>query len=190
MNVLATDESGLRAGGLRLLRELHLPAPRGVDGSTAAHVVSVNKDLCVRYDASTALWRTRGTMVHSFQTRPEFERYARDLAIFGTNQLEMVLVEAELSAPTPSQLAGVVNFSEVCTGAGMNVSLFAAAEAWTGNRTAMTNTLRSIPKLDSIFAPGGDGGQLVWPAVRNLTAALRQAHPGAGTWVSAQMLDR
>jgi hypothetical protein len=53
----------------------------------------------------------------------------------------------------------------------------------------MFHTLHSIPKLDSVFMPGGDGGQLVWPAVENLTAALRQAHPEAGTWVSAQMLD-
>jgi hypothetical protein len=53
----------------------------------------------------------------------------------------------------------------------------------------MTNTLRRIPKLNSVFLPGGDGGQLVWPAIENVTAALRQAHPEAGTWVSAQMLD-
>ena len=37
VSVLATDEAGLRSGGLRLLRELHLPARPGADvGHTAA----------------------------------------------------------------------------------------------------------------------------------------------------------
>ena len=195
VRVLAADSAGLRAGAARLLREAHMPAPIGApadDGELQAATsvaITVPASLCVRYDASMALWHTRGTMVHPFRTQPELARYAQDLATFGTNQLEMVCGETELSAPSPSQLASMVAFSDVCQKHGMNMSLFAASESSTGNYTAMVDTFRRIPTLASVFMPGGDGGQLVWTAVENVTAALRQAHPRAGTWVSAQMLD-
>ena len=196
VQVVAADVIGLRAGAARLLREVHMPARHvGVasGGNEAARwndsEITAPTGLCVRYDARTALWRTRGVMVHSFRTQPELERYARDLAVFGTNQLEMSFAEAELSTPSPAQLTSMVAFSETCRDAGMNVSIYAGSESAAGNRSAMAETLRRIPQLDSVFLPGGDGGQLVWPAIEMVTVALREAHPRAGTWVSAQMLD-
>jgi hypothetical protein len=103
LRVLATDVAGMRSGSSRLLREAHLPPSQQSEHPTATPGgVTFPDDLCIRYDASTALWHTRGTMVHQFQTRSQFEQYAQDLAVFGTNQLEMVQSESELSGPTPS----------------------------------------------------------------------------------------
>lgn len=55
--------------------------------------------------------------------------------------------------------------------------------------SSLCSTLRDMPKVNSIFLPGGDGGNLVWSVIEDVTAALRIAHPEAGTWVSPQMLD-
>ena len=61
VQVQAADSSGLRAGAARLMRELHMPArwgPTSEVGERADSEVSLPTGLCVRYDASTALWHT------------------------------------------------------------------------------------------------------------------------------------
>lgn len=50
---------------------------------------------------------------------------------------------------------------------------------------------KSMPRFDSLFVPGGDGGLVLAPAamlaaVKNLTTLMRGYHPGASVWVSAQ----
>ena len=54
-----------------------------------------------------------------------------------------------------------------------SVMISAASEGHAGNKTAMISTLRSIPQLDSVFMPGGDGGQLVRIAI---SITLWQSH--------------
>lgn len=54
-----------------------------------------------------------------------------------------------------------------------------------------TAMLKTLPHFTSLFVPGGDGGVTLKPAamiakVANLTKLLRQFHPAASVWVSAQ----
>jgi len=46
-----------------------------------------------------------------------------------------------------------------------------------------------MPRIDALFFPGGDGGDLVWPAINAVGQTLRRVHPEAGVWVSAQELS-
>ena len=55
---------------------------------------------------------------------------------------------------------------------GMNVSFWWSLDLFTGNKTAATAAWCGMPRLDSIFFPGGDGGALVWSDI--------QAAAGAG----------
>ena len=105
-------------------------------------------------------------------------------AYFGTNALEMAHLG---SLSTPSVVDGIVEFSEVCAAVGMNVSIWDGATSLTAENGAPM--FRRAPRLDSLLFPGGDGGQLVWPAIENASRVLRQSHPTAGVWVSAQELS-
>ena len=46
-----------------------------------------------------------------------------------------------------------------------------------------------MPRIDSMFFPGGDGGALVWPSITAAVAVLHKYHPNATIWVSAQEID-
>jgi hypothetical protein len=61
-------------------------------------------------------------------------------------------------------------------------------QALTADEPAMHAAITGMPRLDSLFFPGGDGGQLSWPDILATGAVLRAAHKGAGAWVSAQEL--
>jgi len=58
---------------------------------------------------------------------------------------------------------------------GLNVSIWAPP----GNISALA---AAMPRLDSLFFPGGDGGTLVWPSLAEAAAELRRHHPGAEIW--------
>ena len=94
LRVQAADAEGLRSAAGRLLRELRMP-PRFPAASDVSASVAAPSDLCVRHDASAALWHVRGHQMsvdyHPMQlrTRAAFQRFASDLRAFGTNALEM-----------------------------------------------------------------------------------------------------
>jgi len=110
IKLLAADAAGLHAGGGRLLRELRMPA-RGSAGS----LVTVPDDLCIRHDGAGERWRIRGHQVAAshhplqFRTRAEFAQFARDLAVFGTNQLELAHI------PSPLRYDSVICSSHALT---------------------------------------------------------------------------
>lgn len=49
--------------------------------------------------------------------------------------------------------------------------------------------LSAIPRVDSLFFPGGDGGSLDWDSIGQIATHLRTNHYGATVWVSAQELN-
>jgi hypothetical protein len=59
------------------------------------------------------------------------------------------------------------------------------------NRSAagLATSFEAVPKLDSLFFPGGDGGTLDWPEIAAVSQVLRSIHPNSGVWVSAQELS-
>jgi hypothetical protein len=86
----------------------------------------------------------------------------------------------------------MVEFSSACAAVGgINVSVWDGAllTALIANRSAVAEVFQAMPKLDSVFFPGGDGGQLLWPAIQDTSKLLRQYHSGGGVWVSAQELS-
>jgi hypothetical protein len=200
LRLLAADTEGLLSGAGRLLRELHMPArveQQLQQQPTANHSgsITVPAGLHVRHDAAKALWRVRGHQIsvntHPLQLRTDsaFRRFAGDLKAFGTNQLEMAHLGA---VTTPSVLSGMVEFSSACAAVGgINVSVWDGAllTALIANRSAVAEVFQAMPKLDSVFFPGGDGGQLLWPAIQDTSKLLRQYHSGGGVWVSAQELS-
>ena len=169
LTLRATDEVGLQAGAGRLLRELHMPAREGGgggggggDGGGGGLRVTAPASLCVAHDGGAERWKLRGHQIPGdhhdlqFRTGAEFGAYARDLAAFGTNLLELSHVG---SAPRPAQMAA---FSDACAAAGVDASVWAGASVWAANATATRAVFARMGALTSVFLPGGDGGTLDW----------------------------
>ena len=74
-----------------------------------------------------------------------------------------------------------------CGGDGSPINLYTT----TGGVQASEAMFQQLPRFDSLFVPGGDGGEVLAPAqfvatVGNLTKLMRTYHPSASVWVSAQ----
>ena len=185
LSLLAVDSDGLQAGAGRLLRELHMPA-RGQGG-----VVSMPSGLCVRHDSALSeRWHVRGHQIYAdhhplqFRTAAEMTQFAKDLAVFGTNTLEVAHIGGKVD---PNALGA---FSDVCASVGMNASVWAPERMWTINSSATHQTFARMSALTSVFMPGGDGGTLDWASIEKLALTLRAARGNqAGIWVSAQELS-
>ena len=59
------------------------------------------------------------------------------------------------------------------------------------NRSAagLAAAFTAMPRLNSLFFPGGDGGTLDWTEIAAVSQVLRHSHPNSGVWVSAQELS-
>jgi hypothetical protein len=155
--------------------------------------------------ANNSLWALRGSQSTAafypsmFRTWPEFREYVKAQAAFGTNQIEMggapvcdangSIVHTRVANSTlcEASVAALVQFSAELQKLGMNVSMGLPLDAFTGPQGhLLAKAWRLMPKLDSVFFPGGDGGSLVWSGVEEASNTLRLYHPGAQVWVSAQ----
>lgn len=132
-------------------------------------------------------------------TLPMWEQYVRDLAVFGTNAIELVAPDGEPSPNFPlAPLETLAGMSRTADGYGMDVWIWypathgdyrdprvaARAEAeWDA-------VFRKLPRLDAVFVPGGDPGETppeqLMPLLERQAAVLRRSHPHARVWVSAQ----
>jgi hypothetical protein len=138
-------------------------------------------------------------------TVPQFEQYLRDLAVFGTNTIELLppVTDDSPSSPLFAQpaLDTMVAVSTLIRQYGLRCSVFypALAQDYTDPDTvsreldAWENVLRQLPQVDELFVPGGDPGHtepaVLFAFLEKLAPRLHRHHPDATIWVSAQGFD-
>ena len=70
------------------------------------------------------------------------------------NQVELAHFEVKRQA----DVANLVEYATRLDHDGMNVSFWWSLSLFTDNKTATESAWRSMPRIDSMFFPGGDGG--------------------------------
>lgn len=131
-----------------------------------------------------------------------YEQYIRDLAVFGTNAIELIPPRSDDAPDSPhfvmpqidmltkvSQLADDygIDFWMWYPGMGVNFdkpeTIASALEEWGA-------VLSRLPRVDAVFVPSGDPGRLepapLFAFLERASVAVRQAHPKAQLWVSTQ----
>lgn len=195
--VAGNDARGVLFGVGRLLRELRMGRGR----------VSVPADLRI---ASAPRMALRG---HQLGYRPktnsydgwdldQWERYIRDLAVFGTNAVELIPPRSDDAADSPHfprpPLEMMAGMARLADDYGLDVWLWypaldrdyddpttveAAVKEW-------ADVFAKLPRVDAVFVPGGDPGHTRPKALMALlekqAASLRRHHPRAQLWVSPQ----
>jgi hypothetical protein len=135
----------------------------------------------------------------------QFEQYIRELAIFGANTIQLIAPDSDdqptsplYPAPALDTLLGITKILEKY---GLDCSIFyPEMEPDYSNPEDVARELarfdalfRQIPKVDSIWIPGGDPGHtppnLLFPLVAQEAEILRKYHPGARIYLSAQGMD-
>lgn len=195
--VAGNDERGILFGIGRLIRELRVAnsrvlVPEGWQLTTAPKAAIRGHQLGYRaktnsYDA----WDAH-----------QWDRYIRDLALFGTNAIELLPPRTDDDADSPHfplpPLQMMVEMSKTIDKYGLDVWVwFPAMDADYTNPDKVDLALkewdeifRKLPRLDAVFVPGGDPGhtepKILLAFLEKATGVLHKSHPKAQMWVSPQ----
>lgn len=201
VRVTGNDARGVLFGAGRLLRELRME--RGA--------VSIPDGWA---ETSAPKYPLRG---HQLGYRPKtnsydgwpvpvWEQYIRDLAIFGTNAIELIPPRSDDAADSPlfplPPMRMMTEMSRLADEYGLDVWIWypamdtdytdpktvgAALEEW-------GEVFRKLPRVDAVFVPGGDPGhtepKVLMALLEKETAVLHRYHPKAQMWVSPQGFDQ
>ncbi|MHC4371844.1 MAG: hypothetical protein ACYSW8_29890, partial [Planctomycetota bacterium] len=134
-----------------------------------------------------------------------YEQYVRDLIIFGTNAIELIPIfdPTRKSGPHMKKPMWQMNqaLSQMVGSYGLDVWMWIKVmhrEVRTpeAEKQAMAKRRRlfeSLPRLDAVFVPGGDGGdtpvEVLMPWLGRLAQVLHEVHPRATLWVSNQTFE-
>ncbi|MFO1021325.1 MAG: hypothetical protein U0903_11600 [Planctomycetales bacterium] len=199
--VIGNDERGVLFGVGRLLRELRM----------ARGTVQISAQFA---EASAPETPLRG---HQLGYRPktnsydawdiaQWEQYYRDLAVFGTNAIELIPPRSDDDDDSPlfpkQKLDMMVEMSRVADDYGLDVWIWYPAMDKDYRDPATVDfalkeweeVYKRLPRIDVIFVPGGDPGHThpvpMMALLEKQTALLHKYHPKAEMWMSPQSFDK
>ena len=197
VTISGNDSRGVLFGVGRLLRTLDL----------ARQSITLREDLNLSTAPKVAL---RG---HQLGYRPKtnsydgwtlavWDQYIRDLAIFGTNAIELIPPRSDDDADSPHfpapQIDMMIGMSQVIADYGLDVWIWYPAMDKDYSDPATVEfalkewgeVFRKLPRVDHVFVPGGDPGhtqpKYLMALLEKQTGVLRRYHPKAQMWVAPQ----
>lgn len=196
--VCGSDERGLIFGAGKMLRMLSL-----MRRSVAANMKSLNLTSSPHYAIrGHQLGYRPKTNAYDALTVEMWDQYIRELAIFGTNTIELLPpISDDLPDsphfPIPPQKM-LIEMSRICDKYGLDVSIWypAMAKDYSDPKTLEQEVhdwgvvMHDMPRLDVVFVPGGDPGhtqpKYMMPLLEKAKAELRKTHPKVQMWMSPQ----
>ena len=132
----------------------------------------------------------------------EWERYIRDLVVFGVNAIELVPPRSDDVATSPHfplpPLRMMQEMSRLAAEYGLECWIWYPAidkdytDPLTRNKifAEWSEIFTTLPRIDAVFVPGGDPGStpptVLMGLLEEQAKLLRESHPHAGLWVSPQ----
>jgi hypothetical protein len=199
--VVGSDARGVLFGVGHLLRKLRMERgqvrlPAGTDVSTAPKYALRGHQLGYRPKTNS----------YDGWTLPMWEQYYRDLAVFGSNAVELIPPRSDDDADSPHfplpPMEMMVGMSKLADDYGLDVWVWYPAldEDYSKPETVgfalkeWAEVFRRLPRIDAVFVPGGDPGHTppkpLMALLEKQTASLRRYHPKAQMWVSPQGFDQ
>ncbi|HWZ30481.1 MAG TPA: hypothetical protein VNX18_04075 [Bryobacteraceae bacterium] len=199
--VAGNDARGTLFGAGALLRHLHMDRD----------VIEAPDNLAL---ASAPKYPLRG---HQLGYRPktnsydgwdvaQWEQYIRDLAVFGTNAIELIPPRSDDAADSPHfplpPMQMMIEMSRLANEYGLDVWIWYPAmdKDYSDPKTVefalkeWGDVFRQLPRVDAVFVPGGDPGhtqpKYLMSLLEKQTANLHRYHPKAQIWVSPQSFNR
>jgi len=129
----------------------------------------------------------------------QFEKYIRELVVFGCNSIENIPFEDDTPGPHVKVSWEEMNteMSKICENYSLDYWVWTPATIDLSDPEQVKNEVqkharlyKSCPRLDGVFVPGGDPGhnhpKYVMPFLKAISEELQRYHPRAGVWVSLQ----
>ena len=200
VTVCGADERGVLFGVGQLLRKLRM----------AKALVALPKPLDI---TSAPKYKLRGhqlgyrpkTNAYDAWTVPMWDQYIRDLAIFGTNTIELIPPRSDDAPDSPHfplpPMRMMVEMSRIADEYGLDVSIwYPAMDPDYSNPKTVELALnewgkvfQALPRINAVYVPAGDPGhtrpKYMMALMEKQAANLRRYHPGAQMWASPQSFD-
>ena len=132
-------------------------------------------------------------------TVSQYEKYIRELALFGSNCIENIPFQDGPPGPNMKVPREEMNLkmSVICNNYGLDYWVWTPAGADLSDESKFQEEVKkhsefykNCPRLDAVFFPGGDPGnnhpRFVMPFLKEIASELNKYHPGAGVWISLQ----
>jgi len=135
-----------------------------------------------------------------------YDQYIRDLAIFGTNSIELIPPRSDDADESPHfplpKIEMMEEVSRICDRYGLDVWIWYPAMDKDYSDPATVEfalkeweqVYRRLPRIDYLFVPGGDPGhtqpKYLFALLEKQTALLRKYHPKAQMWMSPQSFSK
>ena len=200
VTVSGADERGVLFGVGELLRKLRMAKervalPNLLDITSAPKYKLRGHELCYRpktnaYDA----WSV-----------PMWDQYIRDLAVFGTNAIELVPPRSDDAADSPHfplpPMRMTVEQSRIADEYGLDVWIWYPAmdRDYSDPKTVefaikeWGEVFKALPRIDAVYVPAGDPGhtrpKYMLALMEKQTDNLRHYHPRAQMWASTQSFN-
>ena len=145
------------------------------------------------------------TNAYDAWTVPMWEQYVRDLAVFGTNTIELIPPRSDDAPDSPHfplpPMRMMVEMSRLADAYGLDVWLWYPAmdRDYSDPKTVefalheWANVFEALPRVDAVYVPAGDPGHTrpiyMLPLLEKQWANLRRFHPRAQMWASPQSFD-
>lgn len=195
--VVGNDARGVLFGAGRLLRLLR--TGKGAVGLDAP--VRIATAPAVKLRGHQLGYRPK-TNSYDGWTVAMWEQYFRDLAVFGTNAIELIPPRSDDAADSPHfplpPMRMMIEMSRLANEYGLDVWIWYPALDRDYSDPATVEfalkewgeVFRQLPRIDHVFVPGGDPGhtppKYLMALLEKQAANLRRYHPRAGIWVSPQ----
>ena len=195
--VLGADPRGVLFGAGRLLRELQMT--RGSVQVPATFSIVSTPQVSLR--GHQLGYRPKTNSYDAWDV-PMWEQYIRDLAIFGTNAIELIPPRSDDVADSPHfpipQMPMMIEMSRIADEYGLDVWVwYPALDTDYGDSKQVdfalkewADVLSKLPRVDAVFVPGGDPGHTeprhLMALLEKQTANLRRYHPKLQMWMSPQ----
>ncbi len=133
----------------------------------------------------------------------QFDHYIRDLALFGANSIEIMppntdddSISSHMKLPA---ITMIEEQSRICKKYGLDVWMwypnmgtnYTSPVSIQKELDERIEVFKVLPKLDAVFVPGGDPGDLepdvLFNWLKKMSVVLKQYHPNAKIWVSPQV---
>jgi hypothetical protein len=199
--VTGNDDSGFVFGTGYLLRQLHMGRQR-LELDSSRHISTAP---VVPIRGHQLGYRPK-TNSYDGWTVPLWEQYVRELAIFGTNTIELIPPRSDDAKDSPHfplpPIEMMVEMSRIASEYGLSVSIWYPAmdRDYSNPETVefalkeWAEVFRRLPRIDAVFVPGGDPGhtepKYLMALLEKQTASLHRYHPRAQMWVSPQSFSK
>jgi hypothetical protein len=200
--VIGADQRGLLFGAGKLLRLIDFGRQEARLRTASLNVIS-SPEYSLR---GHQLGYRPKTNAYDAWTVEMWDQYIRDLAIFGTNAIELIPPRSDDLPDSPHfplpPLDMMVQMSRIADDYGLDVWIWYPAmdPNYADPATVQSaiaewaKVFQALPRIDAVFVPGGDPGhtepKYLLALLEKQKASLRQYHPKAQMWVSPQGFSR